>query len=69
MNGGILTVSHLSVGYGERPAAADVSFSLQRGEILCLVGESGCGSPAGGAGDPAFLRLDQSGGHGALRTP
>ena len=43
MNGGILTVSHLSVGYGERPAAADVSFSLQRGEILCLVGESGCG--------------------------
>ena len=43
MNGGILTVSHLTVGYGERPAAEDVSFSLQRGEILCLVGESGCG--------------------------
>ena len=43
MSGGILTVSHLTVGYGERPAAADVSFSLRRGEILCLVGESGCG--------------------------
>ena len=39
----ILSVSHLSVGYGERPAAADVSFTLERGEILCLAGESGCG--------------------------
>ena len=43
MNGGILSVSHLTVGYGEHTAAADVSFSLQKGEILCLVGESGCG--------------------------
>ncbi|MBR4392811.1 MAG: ABC transporter ATP-binding protein [Oscillospiraceae bacterium] len=39
----VLSVSRLTVGYGERPAAADVSFSLQKGEILCLVGESGCG--------------------------
>ena len=39
----ILTLDRLCVGYGDRPAAADVSFSLQRGEILCLVGESGCG--------------------------
>ncbi len=39
----MLSVSQLSVGYGERPAAADVSFTLQQGEILCLVGESGCG--------------------------
>ena len=43
MNDVILSVSDLSVGYGERPAAADVSFSLREGEILCLVGESGCG--------------------------
>ena len=43
MNDGILSVSHLTVGYTDRPAAADVSFSLQKGEILCLVGESGCG--------------------------
>lgn len=43
MSDGILSVSHLTVGYGEHAAAADVSFSLQRGEILCLVGESGCG--------------------------
>ena len=39
----MLTVSHLCVGYGDRLATADVSFTLQRGEILCLVGESGCG--------------------------
>ena len=43
MNDSILSVSHLTVGYGEHTAAADVSFSLQKGEILCLVGESGCG--------------------------
>ena len=43
MSDTILTLDRLCVGYGDRPAAADVSFSLQRGEILCLVGESGCG--------------------------
>ena len=43
MNDVILSVSNLTVGYGDHPAASDVSFSLQKGEILCLVGESGCG--------------------------
>ena len=43
MNESLLSVSHLSVGYGACPAAADVSFTLNKGEILCLVGESGCG--------------------------
>ncbi len=43
MNDVILSVSRLSAGYSEHPAVADVSFSLQKGEILCLVGESGCG--------------------------
>lgn len=43
MSAEILSVSHLSVGYGERPAADDVSFSVRKGEILCLAGESGCG--------------------------
>ena len=43
MNDAVICVSRLSVGYGDHPAAADVSFNLQHGEILCLVGESGCG--------------------------
>ena len=43
MNDVMLAVSHLTVGYTDHPAAKEVSFSLQQGEILCLVGESGCG--------------------------
>ena len=40
----MLSVSRVSAGYGDSGlAAADVSFTLQSGEILCLVGESGCG--------------------------
>ena len=35
----ILSVSELTVGYGEKAAVSQVSFSLYRGEILCLVGE------------------------------
>jgi peptide/nickel transport system ATP-binding protein/oligopeptide transport system ATP-binding protein len=33
----------LSTPSGDRPVLDDVSFSLERGRILCLVGESGCG--------------------------
>lgn len=40
----MLSVSRVSAGYGDSGlAAADISFTLQKGEILCLVGESGCG--------------------------
>ena len=43
----ILEVENLSVGFGRKNSAvevtSDVSFSLHRGEILSLVGESGCG--------------------------
>ncbi len=43
MGSALLRVSGLSVGYGAAPTVADFSFSLERGEILCIVGESGCG--------------------------
>lgn len=43
----LLEVKHLSVGIdtvqGEVEAVRDVSFSLRAGEILAVVGESGCG--------------------------
>lgn len=43
MKAPVLSVRHLSAGYKGHPAIADVSFELQKGEILCLAGESGCG--------------------------
>ena len=39
----LLEVSRLCAGYGAHPAVVDVSLSLRRAELLCLVGESGCG--------------------------
>lgn len=41
----LLKVDHLSFSYGrgEEPVLQDVSFSVQRGEYVLLLGESGCG--------------------------
>lgn len=39
----LLAVRDLVISYGERPAVHGVSFSLRRGEILVLAGESGSG--------------------------
>ena len=39
----LLCARGLSVSYRERQALADVSFSLDRGEVLGLVGPNGCG--------------------------
>ena len=41
--GGGLTVSDLHVRYGETHAVRGVSFSVESGRILAIVGESGCG--------------------------
>ena len=43
----LLEVKHLSVSIdspaGEVQAVRDVSFALKKGEVLAIVGESGCG--------------------------
>src|SRR5713101_8715099 len=47
MDAPLLTVEDLHVSYstreGDVPAVVDVSLSLQQGECIGLVGESGCG--------------------------
>jgi ABC-type Fe3+/spermidine/putrescine transport system ATPase subunit len=39
----MLTVTNLSVHYGEFPAVAGISFSVSRGEFVSILGPSGCG--------------------------
>jgi phospholipid/cholesterol/gamma-HCH transport system ATP-binding protein len=38
-----IRVSHLRMGYGKRVLLDDASFDVQRGEILVILGGSGCG--------------------------
>lgn len=39
----ILTVKHLSAGYGKRQVLFDVSFNVKQGEIVLLIGGNGSG--------------------------
>jgi phospholipid/cholesterol/gamma-HCH transport system ATP-binding protein len=39
----VVEVEHLCAGYGDNVIIKDVSFRLKRGEILTLIGGSGCG--------------------------
>ena len=56
----LLEVKNLSVTYrsprGDVQAVRDVSFSLRPGEVLAVVGESGCGKSA----NTAHVRLLES---------
>ena len=38
-----LSFEHVSHAYGAKQAVRDVSFTLARGEMVCLLGRSGCG--------------------------
>ncbi len=39
----VLRLAHLRKLYGETVAVEDLSFAVERGEIVCLLGPSGCG--------------------------
>lgn len=39
----VLSLEGLCAGYGNGDVISDISFSLVRGEALCVVGQSGCG--------------------------
>ena len=39
----VLEVRNLSIGYGKQCIADGITFSLKKGEILCLLGPNGCG--------------------------
>ena len=39
----ILQVKHISKTFINEPVIKDVTFSLERGQIGCLLGPSGCG--------------------------
>ena len=51
----LLQVSGLCAGYGRGDVLRDVSFTLRKGDILCVVGESSSGkASAGVSGCKAF---------------
>lgn len=39
----ILTVSHLSKAFGENPVLEDISFTVEKGEVIAVIGPSGSG--------------------------
>ncbi|UXP32144.1 ABC transporter ATP-binding protein [Reichenbachiella agarivorans] len=38
-----LSTAHLSIGYGEKIIASEVSLALQPGQLICLLGQNGVG--------------------------
>jgi phospholipid/cholesterol/gamma-HCH transport system ATP-binding protein len=41
--GPVIEFSHVSISFNDRPVLEDVSFSVNRGETLCILGRSGVG--------------------------
>ena len=39
----MLQVEHLSCGYGDKPIVRDMTFRVEKGERLCILGPNGCG--------------------------
>lgn len=39
----MLQVEHLNCGYGDKPIVRDMTFRVEKGERLCILGPNGCG--------------------------
>jgi peptide/nickel transport system ATP-binding protein len=63
--GPLLRADRLSVSYGQQQVVSDVSFELDRGKSLALIGESGSGKSTIAR---AVLRLLPSGGRASGRV-
>ncbi len=55
-NTNYLDIDQLECGYGGSPVINGISFSLQRGEIGCLLGPSGCGKSTALRAIAGFLK-------------
>ena len=53
----MLNVEHLSVNYGYITALTDISFHVEEGEIITLIGSNGAGQTTTGPG-PQGKRQD-----------
>jgi NitT/TauT family transport system ATP-binding protein len=67
----MLRVEHLSKRYGDVEAIADVSFSVEAGELVCVVGPSGCGKTTllkciSGLLEPTAGRIEVAGERGKM---
>lgn len=59
--GPLIRFEHVSIGFGERSVLDDVSFEVQRGETLCILGRSGVGKSVSLRLLMGFLRPDSGG--------
>lgn len=39
----LIECKNLSIGYNEKPICKDISFSVEKGDYVCVIGENGCG--------------------------
>ena len=56
--GPIIAFDHVSISFNDRPVLKDVSFSVNRGETLCILGRSGVGKSVSLRLLMGFLRPD-----------
>ncbi len=56
--GPIIVFDRVSISFGDRPVLEDVSFSVERGETLCILGRSGVGKSVSLRMIMGFLKPD-----------